>query len=587
MSGDRILIGATILSLSLSLASVSPLWAGTGSHKSDHFPARMVTTASKSGWTSVIVQGKNGSFTDAQKKRITALGGDIVRNLPFIDSVAVRIPSRNTEKLTTLPFVRRVSPDGAVKKNDVFTVDSSEADTAKQFFPNVTGATVTVAVIDSGVTEMDDLKESSSGKPLLSALLTTLIPQNRLIASKDFVSGDLKGEDKCGHGTHVAGIIAGNGDSSSAQREPLRYFKTISGIAPRSSIVNVRVLNEQGEGTVSGVIAGVQWVVANKAKYGIRVINLSLGHPAGESYKTDPLCLAVEKAWKAGIVVVCAAGNDGRYDDDFVPGRENEGYGTNYGSIQSPGNSPYVITVGALKSTNGNRQNDTVATYSSRGPSRLDYVLKPDLVAPGNRVMSLNARDSYLSANYPDNQIERSEYEYRLLDQKKVSRDYFRLSGTSMSAPVVAAAAALMLQKEPNLTPDTVKARLMISADKWGMPDGGTDPCTFGAGYLNIASALQSKVVAGGYALSPTLSQDEFGNVFINTGDIWGTRGIWDADVSDLRAIWGRLTIWNSSTNLLSDSRAIWGRSVWSDRAIWGRSAEGADLSANAIYGED
>ncbi len=229
-----------------------------------------------------------------------------------------------------------------------------------------------------------------------------------------------------------------------------------------------------------------------------------MGHPVGESYTTDPLCQAVEAAWKAGIVVVCSAGNDGRLDSFTLPPLPNEGYGTAYGSITSPGNDPYVITVGAMKGAEYNaggsynvagRAGDRICTYSSRGPSRLDFVVKPDIVAPGNQIISLNAPGSFLSDNYgASNGV--AWPQFATTGTAADSLKYFRLSGTSMAAPVVSGAAALLLQHDPTLSPDTVKARLMLSADKWAFPDGMGDPCTFGAGYLDIPAALQCSAVA-------------------------------------------------------------------------------------------
>src|SRR5207244_4104168 len=140
--------------------------------------------------------------------------------------------------------------------------------------------------------------------------------------------------------------------------------------------------------------------VNNRAKYNVRVLNFSLGHLPAESYKTDPLCQALEAAWKSGIVVVCAAGNAGRHSDTQTADKGNEGYGTAYGSILSPANDPHVITVSAMKSTDRTRNHDTIATYSSRGPSVGDHIMKPDLVAAGNQVISLRSENSWVDQQF-------------------------------------------------------------------------------------------------------------------------------------------------------------------------------------------
>ncbi len=230
--------------------------------------------------------------------------------------------------------------------------------------------------------------------------------------------------DQCGHGTHVAGIIAGDGAASA---DPQKCYRHFYGIAPKAGLVDVRVLDKNGQTDVSTVIAGIQWVTAHKNAYGIRVLNLSLGHPVGESYTTDPLCQAVESAWKDGIVVVCAAGNNGRLNEVNTAGLDNEGWGTAYGSINSPGNDPSVITVGAMKQDPallGDRTHDQIASYSGRGPSRLDLVLKPDLVAPGNRVISLESPHSALTTAYGgSNDIPQSTYTIK--PSAKTSKTYF------------------------------------------------------------------------------------------------------------------------------------------------------------------
>lgn len=173
-------------------------------------------------------------------------------------------------------------------------------------------------------------------------------------------------------------------------------------------------------------------------------------------YKQDPLCQAVEQAWKAGIVVVVAAGN---------AGRNNSANTNGYGTITAPGNDRYVITVGAMKTMAPNsRADDLIASYSSKGPTLLDHVVKPDLVAPGNRVVSILSSTSHLQQTYTPTLVPMTFYQSN--GSGAMSSDYFRLSGTSMAAPVVNGAAALLIQKNPTLTPDQVKARLMRTATK-------------------------------------------------------------------------------------------------------------------------
>jgi serine protease AprX len=246
-----------------------------------------------------------------------------------------------------------------------------------------------VAVIDSGTQDSTDL-QNSSGK-------------NRITYKQSYITGVKGTVDVYGHGTHVAGLIAGNGAASSGQYE---------GVAPAATILNLRVLDDTGMGQDSYVISAIQAAIKMKTSYNLRVINLSLGRPVYESYTLDPLCQAVEQAWKAGFVVVVAAGNDGR----------NDSAGTNgYGTITAPGNDPYVITVGATKQMGtATRADDLIASYSSKGPTTIDHIVKPDIVAPGNRVVSLAGKSAtQLEHSFPQNQI---------------TSEYFVLSGTSMAA---------------------------------------------------------------------------------------------------------------------------------------------------------
>ena len=511
------------------------------------------------GWTYVIVQVAPGADVEAVEKAIAQTGGDITRHLSIIQSVAVRVPTKNLNALAQTAGIAHISRDVATKRHaDEFTVQHTGADiaTASPLSGGygLSGSGVTVAVLDSGIKDSADFKTS--------ALLST----SRVLANVNFVSSGgtastSNTDDKLGHGTHVAGIIAGNGLNSSG----LQYFRTFTGIAPSASLVNVRVLDDQGSGTVSDVVAGLNWIVQNKAKYNIRVVNVSLGHPVYESYKTDPLNLAVEAAWKAGIVVVCSAGNTGRQTDAKGAYSDNEGFGAAYGTIQCPGNDPLVITVGATKNADANRANDKIATYSSRGPSRLDMVMKPDLVAPGNRVISVCADGSTLDNAYGrTNDIRRAVYQYNT-NQTDWSKTYYVLSGTSMAVPVVSGAAALLLSKDSNLSPDTIKARLMLSANKWKNANGTPDVLSFGAGYLNIPAALDNKTVVAttSYAVSPVLIVQSDGKMKVSLdATFWVKSSLWGTSINQLQMLWG--------------TSAISGNTVWGDQALVGESQCGA-----------
>ncbi|MDQ2798074.1 MAG: S8 family serine peptidase, partial [Armatimonadota bacterium] len=513
------------------------------------------------GSVSAVLKLKGG-LTAAQEASLKSLGADITCRLPFIQSVTVRVPARRLRAVAALPFVTHLSADSIVKKCDDFTEGATGDTTAYQEY-GLTGKGVIAVVLDSGVAPNPDL-------------------DTRYYNAVSFVAGDPSVTDKCGHGTHVAGIIAGSGVSSSGPG----FKHSFHGIARGAFVASVRVLDQNGEGTVSSVLSGIQYVVAIKNQYRYThpvVMNISLGHPVGESYTTDPLCQAVEAAWKDGIVVVCAAGNAGRESTVNNATASNEGWGTAYGSIQSPGNDPYIITVGATKSIDGNHAHDRIATYSSRGPSRLDLVMKPDIIASGNKVISLDAPGSYLATQYAVKDEVPESY-YAPSGTTGMSSNYLQLSGTSMASPVVAGAAALLLQANPNLSPDTVKARLMISADKWVSPAGVADPCTYGAGYLDIPTALKNTVVATKPALSPALTEDGSGNVYLDASKIVsGSHLIWGTNVTDLHIIWGSKAIWGS--NALSASHIIWGSSVWADHIIWGSSTDAVDL-CTAAYGE-
>ena len=324
------------------------------------------------------------------------------------------------------------------------------------------GKGIGVAVIDSGVTPShDDLRYAGS---------TT----QRVTKFVDFVNGQTARYDDWGHGTHVAGIVAGNGYDSHGTR---------AGIAPGATLVALKALDGEGRGRISYIIQALDWAVANRAAYNIRVINMSLGAGVFESYNTDPLTLAAKRAVDAGIVVVAAAGNIGR----------NAAGDPQYGAITAPANAPWVLTVGASNANGTIRRNDdTVAPFSSRGPTMHDRIPKPDLVAPGTGVVSLSSPGSKMY-------VEKAQY---LVNGSRPTsfKPYLTLSGTSMATPVVSGTVALMLQANPSLTPNLVKAILQYTSEV----RQGYDFLTQGAGFLNSRGAVTlAKVLQGRQARQP------------------------------------------------------------------------------------
>ncbi len=384
--------------------------------------------------------------------------------------------------------------------------------------------------------------------------------------------------DTFGHGTHVALIAAGNASASSGNTAT----RTFRGIAPGAKIVNLKVLNGYGIGTDSQLIAAIDRAIALKSTYNIKVINLSLGRFVYESYTLDPLCQAVEAAYNAGIVVMAAAGNGGR---DNWSG--NKGYGT----IASPGNDPYVITVGALRDLKTNtRADDVIASYSSKGPTAIDHIVKPDVVAPGNLIISANVAGSTLRTLYAGNEVMKSYY--LTANNNQTSSDYFTLSGTSMATPMVSGAVALMLQKSSTLTPNQIKARLMRTATKtFPWQSTATDPVTgvtyvsqsdiftVGAGYVDIAAALNDTNTSSRVALSPKAVLNTTTNtVKLTSSWLNGTNVIWGENV-----IWGTNVIWGDSTSgftMVEGTNVIWGEGGTSGfNVIWGESTNLLDTA--------
>lgn len=393
--------------------------------------------------------------------------------LPLIDAVAAYLTPAEIATLAAHPGV-----DVIVADNPVFGLDHRDSmsvtnlaiglgDVAAPSAGGPAGRGVTVAILDSGVATTSDLGES------------------RLVAWVDLVHNKKRPYDDAGHGTFVAGLIAGDGTASLPLAEGGFAEVQFRGVAPAADIACVKVLDKTGQGRASTVIAGIAWTIANRDRYGIDVLNLSIGSNPTGPVETDPIARAVEAAWKRGITVVCAAGNEGEFG---------------LGGILSPGNSPYAITVGATDTRQtADTADDTVTTYSSMGPTLWDEYAKPDLVAPGNRLVSVRARGSYIDRWFPENVIPVTTYASAAPAGTEPA--YVMLSGTSTSSPVVAGAAALLLEKDPGATPDDVKLRLMATADP--LPGAGVHQQ--GAGLLDVDEALGDASTSDGYALSADL----------------------------------------------------------------------------------
>jgi serine protease AprX len=432
------------------------------------------------GQVKVIVQ-YNHIPTAADHQRIAGPNGVFKRQLGAVAAGSYTLPASSLAAIANDSAVTHVSIDHPIQARLDYVLGATNATIAHNW--GATGVGVGVVVIDSGISPSADFG-------------------NRVVFTLDFTGGS--GLDAFGHGTHVAGIIGGNGANSHCAT----CTRDLSGMAPGVNLLNFRVLDQNGSSTDSIVIQAIDYAISLKSKYNIKVINLSVGRPVFESYKLDPLCQAVEAAWKAGIVVVVAAGNDGRLN---VVG--NYGYGT----INSPGNDPYALTVGAMKTENTyDRADDQLASYSSKGPSLIDNVSKPDLVAPGNQIVSVMASPAAkIPVILPGNVVATSYYNSKGSAAVK-SPYYLTLSGTSMAAAVTSGAVADLLQVQPGLTPDQVKARLMQTAYK-SLPyvtvayDATTgqsftdyyDIFSRGAGYLDLSAAIQSNSLAQGNSLSP------------------------------------------------------------------------------------
>jgi serine protease AprX len=391
---------------------------------------------------------------------------------------------------------------------------------------------------------------------------------------KDFVNGIAQAYDDYGHGTHVAGLIAGLGVMSNG---------AYRGVAPGVRVISLKALDNQGAGRTSTIIQAIEFAVTNRAALGIDVINLSLGHPVFEPPDTDPLVQAVNAAVRAGIIVVASAGNVGKN-----PSTGNVWYG----GILSPGNAPSALTVGAVD-TNGSATllDDAIPVYSSRGPARFTNLPKPDIAAPGQGMVSAAALNGTLYRTHPERKVAGTDGSAR----------YFRLNGTSMAAAVASGTVALMIDANQQrfstrLTPNVVKALLEFSA----FPLAGTDIVSQGRGELNangavaLASAIDPAQAQGEWWLTSPI--DTFTTIGSETGVwaqsvVWGTKIVWGNTVFINQPAWNADVVWGAGDN----DTVVWGNSgddedtvVWGnneeDTVVWGNSGDENDT---VVWGND
>jgi subtilisin family serine protease len=478
-------------------ASISPVRGGASP------PA-----GTRSPLVPVLVTAQRGAFAGLQPT-IEALGGVIDLDLAIIRGVRALIPEQSLGTLRSMPGVRWVSPDrrvlplaaestgltgGGSLRHVARVIDADEL-----WAQGITGQGVDVALIDSGVVPVEGLLEPDS-------------VVNGPDLSFESQSEDLRYLDSYGHGTHMAGIIAGKDADASG----------FSGIAPGARIFNVKVASASGATDVSQVIAAIEWVVKHRNSDGlhIRVMNLSFGTDSQQDYGIDPLAYAAEIAWRKGIVVVAAAGNTG-----------------DSGPLADPAYDPNILAVGAAD-THGSLDpsDDTVPDWSSRGtPDR-----RPDIVAPGAGIVSLKDPGSTLDIDHP---------------AARIGDRFFRGSGTSQAAAVVSGAAALLLQANPDLGPRGVKAALMETA----VPVPSIDDAA-GSGMIDVSAATG---FVGASLRSPR--SRGWGSLDASRGSVRVTMGgvILSGEQDIMGAPFDSLVWSEGAVDLLSWQGGMWNGSVW------------------------
>jgi serine protease AprX len=424
--GGRLALLAVLVSIVIPAAGIA------GDAPSAAVPSDLLSAAAAQPDSrfDVIVQGRRGRSSTEVAGAVSSENGQVKRRFGSITGVSASVTGAQLLRLARHPNVFAITRNDRVS---LTTYESAEMWRAAMGFNKLYGGpqTPAIAIVDSGI---DASKIADFGSRVVASVnLSSLAP-------------NLPG-DQLGHGTMVAGLAAGGGGS----------FGKYRGGAPASPLVDVKVTNDQGQALTADVIAAIDWLIANKARYNIRVANFSLVGNVEASFLYDPLDKAVEKLWFSGVVVVAAAGNNGS--------------ATAPSQIGAPANDPFVITVGATDIESSSTQGDDVrATWSAYGHTA-DGFAKPEVTAPGRYLISPVPVSSVFTATKPDRIVEPG---------------YMWMSGTSFSAPIVSGAAAQLLARNPGWSPDQVKGALMLTTTY--VPSQGM---SMGVGEINAYAAAQ------------------------------------------------------------------------------------------------
>jgi serine protease AprX len=483
----------------------------------------------------IIVRHRPGAALRL-KRLLAQHGGIVTQQHDQIGALAVELHAGDLDAVVSHPDVLGVSANGKVRSHAQRPAAKGTARAAKAAPQKDTDTDVLRAMLGIGTSKL-------TGRGVGIALLDSgvnLVPDlnSKVKAYYDFTDGATD-NDGYGHGTHLASVIAGSGRQSKGKHR---------GLAPGASLIVLKVLDENGEGDTSDVIAAIEFAVAHRVQLGIDIINLSLGHPVFEPAATDPLVRAVEEAVAAGIVVVASAGN---YGTDPETGEIASA------GIGSPANAPSVITVGAtLAHGTVSLADDYVAPFSARGPTWHDGLIKPDIVAPGDRLVGVNTRTAQL---YQNNKL------------RAGTAGHLRLSGTSVATAVTSAVIALMIQQNrldegagTPLTPNTIKAALQYTAlpvrhSGSGIPgilEHGAGTLN-GLGAIQLARLIEPKAEAGAWWLEgPVTPSTTLGGHAYPwaQGIVWGDGVVWGDAVMYKERAWSQGIVWGDGV--------VWGDSV-------------------------